>query len=673
MHFEPLGADLLTTLVFLPTLGALVLALLPGEAKNASKAVGVATSLLTFAVSAVMFRRFDPSAPGIEGFAIDRPWIPRFGVRYQLGVDGLAVALVLLTTLLTVSVLLVACGQKIEKLKGYVAAFLVLETGMLGSLVALDMLLFYVFWEVMLVPMYFIIGIWGGKRRIYATMKFFLFTMAGSLLMFLAILYAAGVHSRATGLQSFSLLDWTRAASSGAWALAPGVEALLFGAFALAFLVKVPLWPLHTWLPDAHVEAPTGGSVILAGVLLKLGTYGLLRFAWPLFPHAAARYGPLLAVLALVGIVYGAWVAAAQKDMKKLVAYSSVSHLALVVLGIVAGTGAALSGAIFQMIGHGLTTGLLFLLVGVLYERRHTREMADYGGIASRVPVTTALFLIATLGSVGLPGLNGFVGEFLILGGVFQVRIAWAAVAATGMVLGAIYLLTLVQKVFWGPETVPANRALTDVNGWELAGAFPIVVLIVLLGIFPRPLLTLVDGSVKALQKPAAGAAAADSGAGRGGVFFMSPGRTSRPWRPSSSSASPALSSSSSTRSRGPCARSCPTSRSSRSRSPISRAPTRPGRSSRAPPSPPASRGTSSSSPSGPSRSRSSAGPPRSSATSAIRASSTRSSCSPRRVSSSWCAGGTFSSSSSASSSCRSACTSSPPGTARCPPRPRPG
>ena len=510
MGFQPLGADLLTTLVFLPTLGALVLLLIPGEAKAASKFLGVLTALLTFGVSVVMFRRFDPAAPGISGFFIDKPWIPRFGIRYQLGVDGLALALVLLTTLLTVSVLLVACGQKIDKLKGYVASFLVLETGMLGSLVALDLLVFYVFWEVMLVPMYFIIGIWGGKRRIYATMKFFLFTMAGSLLMFLAILYAGGVHQRTTGITSFSALDWTRAVASGAWALSPGVEALLFGAFALAFLVKVPLWPLHTWLPDAHVEAPTGGSVILAGVLLKLGTYGLLRFAWPLFPNAAARYGPFLAVLALIGVVYGGWVSAAQKDMKKLVAYSSVSHLALVVLGIVAGTGAALSGAIFQMIGHGLTTGLLFLLVGVLYERRHTREMADYGGVAARVPVTTAVFLIATLGSVGLPGLNGFIGEFLILQGVFHVSIAWAAIAATGMILAAIYLLTLVQKVFWGPETVPANRDLTDINAWELAGAFPIVVLIVVLGVFPRPLLNLVEGSVKALQKPAAAATAVE-------------------------------------------------------------------------------------------------------------------------------------------------------------------
>jgi len=500
-HLQPLGADLLTTLVFLPTLGALVLAFLPGSSKVAAKAIALAASVLTFGVSVLLYRGLDPAIGLPEAFAIDRPWIPQFGIRYQLGIDGLSLALVLLTTLLTVSVLLVSCGQEIEKLKGYLIAFLLLETGMLGSLVALDTILFYVFWEVMLVPMYFIIGVWGGKRRIYAAMKFFLFTLVGSLLMFVAILYTANIHLQATGIQSFSLADWTRAASAGAWHLSAGTEALLFGAFALAFLVKVPLWPLHTWLPDAHVEAPTGGSIILAGVLLKLGTYGLLRFAYPLFPHAAARYGPLLAVLALIGIVYGAWVAAAQKDMKKLVAYSSVSHLALVVLGIVAGTGAALSGAIFQMIGHGLTTGLLFLLVGVLYARRHTREMADYGGIAARVPVTTTLFVVATLGSIGLPGLNGFIGEFLILGGVFQVSVAWAAIAATGLILGAIYLLTLVQKVFWGPDVVPANRTLTDINGWELAGAFPLVVLIVFLGVFPRPLLTLVDGSVKTLQR----------------------------------------------------------------------------------------------------------------------------------------------------------------------------
>ena len=422
--------------------------------------------------------------------------MPRFGIYYELGVDGLAVSLVLLTTLLTLCVLVVACGQHLTRLKGYMAAFLILETGMLGSLIALDTILFYVFWEVMLVPMYFIIGIWGGKRRIYAAMKFFLFTMVGSLLMFVAILVCANLHLQRTGIRSFSVLDWTRAVAAGAWALPPGTEALLFGAFALAFLVKVPLWPLHTWLPDAHVEAPTGGSVILAGVLLKLGAYGLLRFAIPLFPASALRFTPLIALLSLIGVVYGAWVAFAQKDMKKLVAYSSVSHLALVVLAIFAGTAMAVTGAIVQMVGHGLTTGLLFLLVGVLYERRHTREMADYGGVAARVPLTTTLFLIAALGSAGLPGLNGFVGEFLMLGGVFRVSVLWSAVAALGMILGAVYLLTLIQKVFWGPDLVPENRHLSDINGWEFAGALPMIVLVVLLGLYPAPLLKLIGPSV---------------------------------------------------------------------------------------------------------------------------------------------------------------------------------
>ncbi len=504
LQLDYLGSDLLTTLVFLPSVGALLIGLVGLVAEDARKTVrwiGLVTAATTFAVSLKALFAFDGSTGGIDGFKIDAPWLPRFGVRYLMAVDGLALALVLLTTLLTLCVLLVASGQKIDRWKGYVASFLVLETGMLGSLVALDAILFYVFWELMLIPMYFIIGIWGGKRRIYAAMKFFLFTLVGSLLMFVAILFCGGVHLRSTGLASFSVLDWTKAVSSGAWALAPGAEALLFGAFALAFLVKVPLWPLHTWLPDAHVEAPTGGSIILAGVLLKLGTYGLMRFAIPLFPSATVRFTPLIAILCLIGIVYGAWVAAAQKDMKKLVAYSSVSHLALVVLGIMAGSATALAGAVFQMVGHGLTTGLLFLLVGVLYERRHTREMADYGGVATQVPVTTTLFLIATLGSIGLPGLNGFVGEFLLLAGVFKVNVLWCAVASTGLILGAIYLLTLVQKVFWGPATVEANRGLTDINGWELAGALPITILIVVLGVYPGPLLKLIQSSAATLTR----------------------------------------------------------------------------------------------------------------------------------------------------------------------------
>ncbi len=495
-----LGADILTTLVFLPSLGALVLLFLSNEAKNAIRAVGLLASGATFAVSVAVLQKFNPAIAGMEAFRpllVDRPWIPRFGIRYLMGIDGISLVLLLLTTFLTFLVLVYSFGQTVPKLRGYVAAFLVLETGMLGSLVALDAILFYVFWAVMLIPMYFIIGIWGGKRRIYATMKFVLFTLAGSLLMFVGILFASGVHARTTGILTFSLLEWIPAAASGAWGLTGAQEALLFWAFALAFLVKVPLWPLHTWLPDAHVEAPTGGSIILAGVLLKLGTYGLLRFALPLFHAAASRYAPVIAVLALIGIVYGAWVAAAQKDMKKLVAYSSVSHLALVVLGIFAGNVTAVSGAVIQMVGHGLTTGLLFLLVGVLYERRHTREMADYGGVASQVPITTTLFIIAVLGSVGLPGLNGFVGEFLILAGVFKANVAWAAVAATGLILGAIYLLTLVQKVFWGPNLVKANLGLTDINAWEFAAAMPMIVLVVVFGVWPQPVLDLVRNSVE--------------------------------------------------------------------------------------------------------------------------------------------------------------------------------
>ncbi len=492
-----LGSDILTTLIFLPTLGAILLMAVPGEAKAAIRTVGLLFTGATLAVSVAITFKFNGAATALTAFRVDHPWIPKLGIRYFLAIDGLSLALILLTTVLTFCVLFVAVGQKLEREKGYVISFLLLETGMLGSLAALDMILFYIFWEVMLIPMYFIIGIWGGKRRIYAAMKFFLFTLVGSLLMFVAILWTAFHHSATTGIMTFSLVDWMQAAKSGAWALSPGTESLLFWAFALAFLVKVPLWPLHTWLPDAHVEAPTGGSVILAGVLLKLGTYGLLRFSLPLFPSSAAEYTPVIAFLALIGVVYGAWVAAAQKDMKKLVAYSSVSHLALVVLGIFAGNSEAIAGAVFQMVGHGLTTGLLFMLVGVLYERKHTREMADYGGVARQVPITTTLFVIAALGSAGLPGLNGFIGEFLILGGVFKVNIVWCAIGATGMILSAIYLLTLIQKVFWGPVIHENNQGLSDINAWEFFGSLPIVAGIVILGVFPAPLLNLVKPSIE--------------------------------------------------------------------------------------------------------------------------------------------------------------------------------
>lgn len=486
---------ILNIVTYIPLIGALVILFFVNRSNSrAIRITATATAVIDFIASLFLWANFDKNK--LWNFTESYEWIPSLGVKYTFGIDGIALLLILLTTFMGIIAVVSSYSAIHQREKEYYTLLLLLQTGMIGTFCALDFFLFYVFWEIMLVPMYFIIGIWGGKRRIYAAMKFFLFTLVGSVLMFLAILYAGGVQTRTTGFQSFSILDWTRAASNGAWNLAPNVEALLFLAFALAFLVKVPLFPLHTWLPDAHVEAPTGGSILLAGVLLKLGTYGLLRFCLPLFPNATARFTPLLALLAIVGVVYGAWVAAAQQDMKKLVAYSSVSHLALVVLGILAGNATALSGAVFQMVAHGLTTGLLFLLVGVLYERRHTREMADYGGVAARVPVTTTLFLVAAFGSIGLPGLVGFVGEFLILSGVFAKSVVWCALGATGMILGAIYLLTLVQKVFWGPLRVEANKGLSDVNGWELAGALPIVLGIVALGVYPAPLLAMVKSSV---------------------------------------------------------------------------------------------------------------------------------------------------------------------------------
>jgi NADH-quinone oxidoreductase subunit M len=373
---------------------------------------------------------------------------------------------------------------------------LLLETGMIGVFVSLDLFLFYLFWEVMLVPMYFLIGVWGGERRIYAAMKFVLYTMIGGVLMLVAILTLYFMHGNATGQFTFSYPEILRALTTGNLVLQPNVELLLFAAFFLAFAIKVPLFPFHTWLPDAHVEAPTAGSVLLAGVLLKMGTYGLIRFSLPLFPKMSAFLAAPISTLAIIGIVYGALVAMVQPDLKKLVAYSSVSHLGFIVLGIFSFNSQGIEGAIYQMLNHGVSTGALFLLVGMIYERRHTRLIAEFGGLANRMPVYAALFLFVTLSSIGLPGLNGFVGEFLVLLGTFGVSPTYAAIAATGVILSAVYMLWMFQRVVWGEVSNPNNAVLGDITGRERLTLIPLVILIVWMGVYSNHFLRPMDASV---------------------------------------------------------------------------------------------------------------------------------------------------------------------------------
>ena len=426
---------LISLVTFLPTIGALIVALQNKEDTNSLKQTALVVSILTFIVSlGFVVGGFDRTQAAYQ-FTEKYAWIPSFGINYEVGIDGISLLLVLLTTLLTPIAILSSWTSIKDRMKEYMVFLLILETGMLGVFVSLDLFLFYVFWEVTLVPMYFLIGIWGGPRRIYAAVKFFLYTMAGSILMLLAILWL-GINGH-----SFSLPELVQ---NNSW-LAGAPEMVLFIAFAAAFAIKVPLWPFHSWLPDAHVEAPTAGSVILAGVLLKLGTYGFLRFNLSLFPHASAQAAPVIAVLAIIGIIYGAIVSFAQTDVKKLVAYSSVSHLGFVMLGIFSLTPQGIQGAVLQMVNHGLSTGALFLLVGFIYERRHTREMSEFGGLWKITPIYGTLFLIVALSSMGLPGLNGFIGEFTILLGTWAANPVWAALAAIGVILAAVYILTPVK------------------------------------------------------------------------------------------------------------------------------------------------------------------------------------------------------------------------------------
>ncbi len=483
----------LILVTFLPLVGFLIILFLKPEQKNAIRTVALATSLAVFGAALWLLAQFQPQTAGLQ-LVVKQAWLTVGGmpVQFFMGVDGISILMVLLTALLTPIAILSTWSAVQERVKGFMLFFLLLEVGMMGVFLAQDLVLFYIFWEFTLVPMYFLIGVWGGERRIYAAVKFFLFTMAGSILMLLAIIFLAGQA------HTFAMDELINSRE-----LFAGAQMLLFLAFGIAFAIKVPMFPLHTWLPDAHVEAPTAGSVILAGVLLKMGTYGFLRFNLPLFPEAARQLAPWIGGLAVVGILYGAMVSYLQKDVKKLVAYSSVSHLGFVMLGIAALNPQGISGAILQMVNHGLSTGALFLFVGMLYERRHTREMDAFGGIWKVMPVLSALALIITLSSMGLPGLNGFVGEFTILTGAFgsaALGSPWfAGLATLGVILAAVYLLHMFEKVFLGPVKHAENQGLKDLNLREIAILVPLLVLIVWIGLYPQPFFNLINPAVENL------------------------------------------------------------------------------------------------------------------------------------------------------------------------------
>ena len=509
----------LTALIFVPTLGAFGV-LMQSEEESIWRSAFI-FSLIPLALSFYLFALFDPTQASYQ-FVEHYDWIPQFGISYHVGIDGISLFLVVLTTLLISLCLLYSGGGDIEmRPREFCFMMLMLETGLIGALLAIDLFLFYVFWEVMLVPMYLMIGIWGHGRKIYATFKFVLFTMIGSLLMLVAILYLVGAARAQLGHLTFDLPDLYKVPLSQTEAR------WLFAGFAIAFAIKVPMWPVHTWLPDAHTEAPTAGSVMLAGVMLKMGTYGFLRFAIPLFPEVAIQATPIFMALAVVGIIYGALVAMVQPDLKRIVAYSSVSHLGFVMLGIFALNPQGLEGAVYQMLNHGVSTGALFLLVGMIYLRRHTREVSEFGSLWKAIPMFAAVFMIVMLSSIGLPGLNGFVGEFLILLGTFFKSQRAAEVAVFGVVLGALYMMWAYERVMWGPITKTVNQTIQDLSGREIAVMVPLIALILLMGIYPRPLLTRMEPSIDLLlNRVQAAQARLDSAHARAVAALAAPART---------------------------------------------------------------------------------------------------------------------------------------------------
>ncbi|HEY3128174.1 MAG TPA: NADH-quinone oxidoreductase subunit M [Acidobacteriota bacterium] len=482
---------ILSTLILLSFLGGLLVLLVPGSNEKWARLCALAAALLIFALSIALYLRFDPRVAEMQ-FEEQYRWI-HFGsihIDYRLGIDGISLLLILLTTFITPLAMLGSWSAIGKRVKLFYSLLLFLQAGVIGVFAALDLILFYFFWEVMLIPMYFLIGVWGYERRVYAAVKFFLYTMAGSLLMLAAII-TLYFYSGAT---TFSLPEIIAGIQHRTTVLPGRVEAFLFSCFFLAFAIKVPLFPFHTWLPDAHVEAPTAGSVVLASILLKMGAYGFLRFCLPLFPRASIKFAPLIITLAIIGIIYGALVAMVQPDLKKLIAYSSVSHLGFVVLGIFVFNTEGVMGANYQMLNHGISTGALFLLVGMLYERTHTRQIADLGGLAHVIPAYSAFFLVTTLASIGLPGLNGFVGEWLVLLGSFLASPQPAAIAATGMIFSAVYMLWMYQRVFFG-NVREANRSFADLKLREYAVLVPLLVMMIWMGMYSASFLRKLDVS----------------------------------------------------------------------------------------------------------------------------------------------------------------------------------